>query len=30
MSTFAVTLAGDAGYNFLQEFFPIFRPKELR
>jgi hypothetical protein len=30
MKTFAITIAGDAGYNFLQEFFPIFRPKELR
>jgi hypothetical protein len=30
LSTFAITLAGDAGYNFLQEFFPRFRPKELR
>jgi hypothetical protein len=30
MSTFGITIAGDAGYNFLQEFFPIFRPKELR
>jgi len=30
MSTFGLTIAGDAGYNFLQEFFPIFRPKELR
>jgi hypothetical protein len=30
LSTFAISLAGDAGYNFLQEFFPRFRPKELR
>jgi hypothetical protein len=30
MSTFGISIAGDAGYNFLQEFFPIFRPKELR
>jgi hypothetical protein len=30
MTTFAVTLAGDAAYNFLQEFIPRLRPKELR
>jgi hypothetical protein len=30
MATFSLIIAGDAGYNFLQEFFPIFRPKELR
>jgi len=30
MTTFGVTIAGDAGYNFLQEFIPRFRPKELR
>lgn len=30
MSTFAITLAGDAGFNFLQEFIPFFRPKEFR
>ncbi len=29
-STFGVTIAGDAAYNFLQEFIPRFRPKELR
>jgi hypothetical protein len=28
--TFGVTIAGDAAYNFLQEFIPFFRPKELR
>jgi hypothetical protein len=26
----ALTLAGDAGYNFLQEFFPFLRPHSLR
>jgi hypothetical protein len=30
MQTFGFTLAGDAAYNWVQEFFPIFRPKELR
>ena len=30
METFGWTLAGDAAYNWVQEFFPIFRPKELR
>jgi hypothetical protein len=29
-STFGVTIAGDAAYNFIQEFIPRFRPKELR
>jgi hypothetical protein len=29
-STFGVTIAGDGAYNFLQEFIPFFRPKELR
>jgi hypothetical protein len=30
MSTFAVTIAGDAAYNFLQEFIPRLRSKEFR
>jgi hypothetical protein len=30
MTTFGVTIGGDAAYNFLQEFIPRFRPKELR
>lgn len=30
MKTFGVTIAGDAAYNFLQEFIPFLRPKELR
>jgi hypothetical protein len=30
LTTFGITIAGDAAYNFLQEFFPRFRPKELR
>ena len=29
-STFGVSIAGDGAYNFLQEFIPFFRPKELR